>query len=277
MKWISLLMLLHLLFSTFPQTANAELVKSAHFPATRKDHFYQFWRSIYSFSAFLHMMHGCSGEDDFPPVSEALPLAERNRLRKSKTRYVSADKNADEFLFDDPRLFDGLLSAGIQSEAYNETYLRALALNYPDIQLLAIVQDKPLSDAALKSLKSFKNLLYLELACPVQSPDLLRAVLPQRIMELSLHDTAYQFPDLPDLLELTIDNCRLDQNFVDRLKASNLERLKLHRVNVAAGAFKDIARFKHLREIDSYNSDIDSVDVECLQRLPYAETTIQTH
>ena len=256
----------------FPQCIFAEPVKNVRLPASRHD-LLEEWTMMKDMIPF--MIGEFRGDSAQCSVSGPLPLAERNRLRECNILAVSVGGAADQFLFDDMNLFHGLQSVAIASDAYNDTYLKSLALHHPDITSLVISQTRPLGANALTNFQTFKQLRYLEIHCPLESPGLLSAVLPNRIEQLQIEDCC-SLPTLPHLIELRINRCRLDPDFFSTLKAPHLVFLFLSKVDVPIGSFRDINRFLRLRDVNVYNSNIDNKELNYFQSLKYAETVIRS-
>jgi tetratricopeptide (TPR) repeat protein len=267
-----LLMMLLTLSWIFPPYTLAEPVKNVRLPASRHDLLEEWTVMKYIIPFTIAVLRGDSTECS---ASGPLPLAERNRLRECNILSVNAAGAADQFLFDDIDLFRGLQSAAISSEAYNETYLKSLALHNPDITSLVISQTRPLGANALNNLRMFKKLRYLEIDCPLESPGLLLFVLPARIEQLQIADRC-SLPTLPHLIDLRINRCRLDPDFFNTLKAPHLVFLQLHNVDVPVGSFRNISRFLRLRNINVDNSNIDKTELNYFQSLKYAETVIRS-
>jgi len=240
--------------------------KSMKIEAVRSDPAYADKRSINSIRAVLSQLH--AGGDDSCAAYEPLSLFERNRLRTTSTTSLSISDGADEFLLDDATLFRNLQLVSLRSDLNNSNHLKSLATNYPNVQIITISQTSPLTDETVRCLKQFKRLTNLELWCQINSSAVLLDSLPKSLQYLQISDTL-PLPALPHLTELIINKCLVDSRFLKFLDTPALERLSFSNVDLARGAFQHLGRFKTLREISLYNSNLDASELQHVRALGY--------
>lgn len=269
-KQIVISLALFLILTAGAVTVTAAPIERCHIPAARHDPIYEFENAVNVFLSVLSEFHG---DRNHCYVDKRLPIEERNRLRKDVTHHLSIENGADQYLLEDPTLFQDVVLVGLRSENYSETYLRALVLFHPKLESLTICQTDALSDEALRDLKKFGKLNYLELDCPLAHPQLLKETLPLSLKELHISDS-WELPELAKLEELRIQSCRLDVGFFDALHAPHLRELYLHNMDVPPGSLKSISKFKLLRELSMYLCNVDESELHNLRPLPYLETSI---
>jgi tetratricopeptide (TPR) repeat protein len=240
--------------------------KSMKIEATRSDPVYAAKRSINSIRAILSQAH--AGDNDSCAASEPLSLFERNRLRTTSTTSLSISDGADEFLLDDATLFRTLQLVSLRSDLNNSNHLKSLATNYPNVQIITIRQASSLSDGTVRCLKQFNKLTNLELWCQINSSNELLDSLPESLQYLQIADSL-PLPALPHLTELKVNKCLVDSKFLELLDTPSLERLSFSNVDLARGALQHLGRFKSLREISLYNSNLDASELQYVRALDY--------
>lgn len=246
--------------------ATAASAKTINIKATHPDAVYEQRKAKNALSAAMSQLN--SGGDDHCNVNGSISLFERNRLRKSSTFYISVTDEADEFLFDDPTIFRNLEVASLCSNRYNGSHLKSLLMNYPNLKSISISQVPSLADDQLKGLKQFRQLTGLELWCHLSTPKAILDSLPDSLSFLQICETL-PLSRLTRLAELRINNCRVDSSFFEQLNPTSLELMYLNNIDLVPGALQHLDRFKALREILVYNSNIDDADLQSVRALGY--------
>lgn len=194
-------------------------------------------------------------------VSKPLILSERKRLRSAITKNIKVEGEAEQNLFEDEELFNGIEFVVLGCPR-NDEHLKLLAENYPDVRYLSVVQKVPLSADAMRAICKMKHLQLLQLVCPVEpSCDEPVQDLPESLIRLCIQGSA-NIRKMPNLRHLGIKNCKIGPDFLPRLDAPCLECLRLDRVDITPNSLSRLAQFKALRWFYSSESHIDDCEIE---------------
>jgi len=213
-------------------------------------------------------------------VHGLLEQQDRQKIGRLPVRLIRASKDADERLFEDPKLYRQLKGVTLNSNR-NGLLLKAAALNYPDLKMLTVVQKEPLCNVDLSSLMKFRHLEYLELNCPSESPGRLLNALPPSLLKLQLRNSNVTSVAeltnviLPHLLELTVFFENVTSPFWQGVCAPRLRTLVFFRVKVGGGVFHEISKFAALRDLQLSYSDYDEAELFALADNPQLVVRVQ--
>ena len=235
---------------------------------------YKIWKLTFTAVLVSVISGGFAASFDKSLIYIGEPLTEQtiSKYRHQKFLPISAvhaGQRAELELFDDPKLFSDLKGATLEgSQLQNEHWILAIARNHPKLSTLAIIQKTPLSKTATDAISDFSSLKYLSIKSELEQADQLISI-PSSIEELDLSDKnslSWKIPDLTNLKEFNINTKSVDGKFLELLNFPNLRILDLRNSDIAPKTFANIQRFKKLKEVRFYKSEITEDDYSELKK-----------
>lgn len=217
-----------------------------------------------------------NSEDYQDPLTIQEPLTPAFEARfkpfRKLIKSVYVEQGADAHVFDNPKLFPNLEKAALSiNESINKQLLHALAVNYPNLEIIALGQKEPLSKDSLKLLGRFKRLETLGLDCDLVDGSAFKESIPPSVVYMMLNNkasTTWSFPSLPNL-ELLRLGAPVDTELLKNLDAPKLRELNIE-ASISHEAVAEIARFRHL-DCLFIKEKISREDFEFLKRLGIRE------
>lgn len=183
-------------------------------------------------------------------------------IKQLKVGRLNLQEGADSGILSKEGLFPDVSFVCLSDRA-NLTALRLLYENQRQITSLVIEQEEVLGDEAIELLACFKSLTYLQLSCPLESPELLIGCLPDSIEFVNLFGTgvgsiASQHPRRLSRLKRISLNEPISSVFMNGLQAPRLEELNLHG-KMEKGCIKNVFRFHNLHYL-TFNREAPPID-----------------